>query len=409
VGYYEDRAAGLVEAHRGAVPQALDQIRSWHPRFAGLDRSGVAAESFTLDDAKVVHARQHGHASWDELVARIGRLARGEEREPFLEAFQALERQDWEPFLALLRAHPDLARSRGTNGNTLLNLGCALLCRAPAKAAAASGDAHRVLAALLGAGARVNEANDRGWTPLHQAGYTNQPEIAELLLDAGASTDAEAHGEGGTPLAVALFWGNREAAESLAARRITPDNLRVVAGLGLVDLINRMFDRAGNLTREAGRGRRFYRPHSGFPLWHQSNSRDEILDEALVWAAKSDQVEAMRVLVRRGARVGADPYRGTPLCWAAATGRPAAARWLIEAGADVNQRATFGGPSHGEGITALHLAASSDDVEMVQLLLEAGADPTIQDSLHHGTPARWAEYHGARRVARQLIGTGTNE
>ncbi len=51
------------------------------------------------------------------------------------------------------------------------------------------------------------EANDRGGTPLHQVAYSNRPEIAAHLISAGASVEVEAHGAGGTPLIVALFWG----------------------------------------------------------------------------------------------------------------------------------------------------------------------------------------------------------
>jgi ankyrin repeat protein len=58
---------------------------------------------------------------------------------------------------------------------------------------------------LLAAGADVNDGNDRGSTPLHQAAYSNQCTIATALLQGGADTDAEAHGSGGTPLIFALF------------------------------------------------------------------------------------------------------------------------------------------------------------------------------------------------------------
>jgi ankyrin repeat protein len=53
----------------------------------------------------------------------------------------------------------------------------------------------------------VNDANDRGSTPLHQAAYSNKAEIANILLAKGAALDAEAHDAGGTPLITALFWG----------------------------------------------------------------------------------------------------------------------------------------------------------------------------------------------------------
>ena len=73
---------------------------------------------------------------------------------------------------------------------------------------------------LLARGADPSSANDRGWTPLHQAGYGNDLALARLLLDAGARTDLSAHGEGGTPLAAALFWGHREVADLLAEREV---------------------------------------------------------------------------------------------------------------------------------------------------------------------------------------------
>jgi ankyrin repeat protein len=100
--------------------------------------------------------------------------------------------------------------------------------------------------------------------------------------------------------------------------------------------------------------------------------------------------------------VNADPYRGTPLIWAATKGRIAAARWLIEHGAEVNQRATFGGPSHGKGVTALHLAAQSGQLAMVKFLLDRGAEPTIRDELYGGTALGWAEHGEAMDVVAYL-------
>ena len=69
----------------------------------------------------------------------------------------------------LLRANPRLARERGTNGNTLLNLAVSFAAKPDWK-----GGASALVEALLAAGADVNEANDRGWTPLHAAAYSNQ-------------------------------------------------------------------------------------------------------------------------------------------------------------------------------------------------------------------------------------------
>jgi ankyrin repeat protein len=243
-----------------------------------------------------------------------------------------------------------------------------------------------IVSLLLERGADPNRGNDYGWTKLHQAGYSNDCDLARLMLAAGARTDLFARGDGGTPLVAALFWGHREVAELLGRE---PGNLRVAAGLGDVELIGRL---AG--TPQAGAHRGFYRPHGGFPAWQPFDDPQEVLDEALVWAAKAGRIEAIRQLVDLGARVDADPYRGTPLTWAAANGRADAIRTLVELGADPNQRGTFGGPSHGEGVTAIHLAAQAGRREAVVALLDLGADPLLLDSLHGGNALGWARFGG---------------
>ena len=76
-------------------------------------------------------------------------------------------------------------------------------------------------------------------------------------------------------------------------------------------------------------------------------------------------------------------------------GRIAAIRGLVELGADPN----------GEGVPPLHLAVirpaeaappvQAGQEAAVDLLLELGADPTMRDAIHGGTPAGWAA-HGCR-------------
>jgi ankyrin repeat protein len=392
---FEDRAAGLVSAHRSGVPQALAQIREWHPQFTGMTDAAIAAAPFDLDAARLVYARQHGLPSWEALAGRIQEIADGRQREPFRDAFAALENRRWDELQTLVREHPELLQARGTNGNTLLNLGVSLAGRT---CGPLPPEAIRVLDLFLQGGADVNQANDRGWTPLHQAGYANRPDLARRLLAAGADPLREAYGEGGTPLAAALFWGHREAADVLAEAAVAPRNLRIAAGLGRRDLIDECFANTAGMFE----GRGFYRPHSGFPVWQPSRDSREVLNEALVWASKADRVEVLGLLVERGADVNADPYRGTPLLWAAAKNRLAAARWLLEHGAKIG-RGTFGGLSHGQGVTALHLAAQNDFVEMAQLLLDSGADVTIEDDNYHATAAGWAEHFGSKGV-RALLG-----
>jgi ankyrin repeat protein len=71
-------------------------------------------------------------------------------------------------------------------------------------------------------------------------------------------------------------------------------------------------------------------------------------------------------------------------------------------GADPNQRGTFGGPDHGEGVTAIHLAAQAGRHETAQTLLQLGADPHIRDSLHDGDALGWARVGGHEDLADLL-------
>jgi ankyrin repeat protein len=312
-------------------------------------------------------AARHGFGSWRALRRHVDAMHRGQEpATPFVLAYRAVEENDRARLIDLLDRFPDLVVQRGTNGNDLLGMAGSL----------------EVVSLLLERGADPNRGNDYGWTKLHQAGYGNDCELARLMLEAGGRTDLSARGDGGTPLVQALFWGHREVAELLGRE---PVNLRVAAGLGDVELIGAL---AG--TPQAGAHREFYRPHGGFPAWQPSDDPQEVLDEALVWAARSGRVEAIRLLVELGARVDADPYRGTPLTWAAVNGRLSSVRALVELGADPNQRGTFGGPDHGEGVPAIHVAAQAGQREAVIALLGLGADPLIRDHLHGGTALGWA-------------------
>src|SRR5581483_6437030 len=102
--------------------------------------------------------------------------------------------RDAEGLAATLDRFPGLVRARGTNGNDLLGM------------ATATGD-RRVVALLLERGADPASGNAHGWTALHQAASMGDLELAQMLLAAGAPIDVPARGDGGTPLIVALFWG----------------------------------------------------------------------------------------------------------------------------------------------------------------------------------------------------------
>jgi ankyrin repeat protein len=374
VDYYEGRAYGLRASAEDGTEDALGAFERWDAPL-------------TQEGARTVIAREHGFGSWAALRRHVTSLRDG--GEPFAGAYRAIEAQDVAGLAAQLDRFPELVFARGTNGNDLLGM------------ATATCD-ERLVRVLLERGADVTRANAHGWTPLHQAAYAGLPLLAQILLDAGAAVEVSARGDGGTPLVVALFWGNRDAAELLAEHGLVPRNLRVAAGLGRLDVIDELVG-----TDAAGAHRGFYRPHSGFPAWQPSDDPREILDEALSWAARNDRVEALEVLVARGADIDADVNRGTALMWAAAgRGRTASIRRLLELGADPNRRGTFGGPEHGEGTTALHHAAEGGRLDAIEILLDGGADPTIKDKIYDSTPAGWAEHFGRTEAADLLRARG---
>jgi ankyrin repeat protein len=226
--------------------------------------------------------------------------------------------------------------------------------------------------------------------------------MTALLIAHGAEVDLEAHGSGGTPLIVALFRGHREVADLLGHYSVAPGNLRTAAGLGDLALAEKCFSGEKSLTSDAFAARGFYRSHSGFPDWHPSADAQEVLDEALVWACKTGRTQVLQRLVRAGARVDADPYRGTPLIWAAVCNRVEIAAWLIDHGATVNLKATFGGLTHGQGVTALHMASQNGHMLMVRLLIERGTDRKIRDDLYHGDAEGAADYFGQMAVRDYL-------
>lgn len=78
--------------------------------------------------------------------------------------------------------------------------------------------------------------------------------------------------------------------------------------------------------------------------------------------------------------------------WAAAQGAPNSVALLVDAGFDVNSLGRSDAPLDQPWHTALHVAAANGDRALATMLLDLGADPTIRDTQHDGTPLDWARY-----------------
>ena len=91
----------------------------------------------------------------------------------------------------------------------------------------------------------------------------------------------------------------------------------------------------------------------------------------------------------------------SPVADAAMRGDVAAVRALIAEGADVNA-------AQGDGMTALHWAASNRNSGLARVLLEAGADVGVGTRIGHYTPLHVAAQAGAGEVVEMLLGAGAN-
>ncbi|MDQ3539975.1 MAG: GNAT family N-acetyltransferase [Chloroflexota bacterium] len=110
----------------------------------------------------------------------------------------------------------------------------------------------------------------------------------------------------------------------------------------------------------------------------------------------------------------------TPLTFAARFGRRESVQWLIANGAEPDILALWkvglrdeaiaamrdacylnarGGPGQ---VTPLHEAVRDDDPELVRLLVDAGADLSIEDGQYRSTPLGWAKALGRPHLARIL-------
>jgi len=96
---------------------------------------------------------------------------------------------------------------------------------------------------------------------------------------------------------------------------------------------------------------------------------------ALVGASGEGNMDVMKLLIRKGAKVDAkNNYAGVPaLLLAAVNGKEEAVKLLVQAGANVNE-------TDNDGHTPLIEAAGKGHAQIVKFLLENHADPNVKDA-----------------------------
>jgi ankyrin repeat protein len=243
----------------------------------------------------------------------------------FLPATQAIRRGETEVLKQLLDAEPGLGSARSTESHPTL-LQCLVLDghELPAETQTA------MATALVDAGAPLDE-------PLIAAGSCGNVVLAEFLFDRGAALNGDPTLlRGWTVLEEAIYWGFPLLIDHLLARGASVHNLRTAAGLGRLDEVLGFFDDVHTLNVD--RAGEINWPFGNLPAGHRSREPQDLLDNALCYAALGDHLHVVRLLLSRGAGLDAIPkgfhFAGSALHWAAIRGLRDTCRFLLEQGAD---------------------------------------------------------------------------
>lgn len=400
-------ARRLQRAVRDSDSEALALVSRLHPAGTPADPA-----AFALTAAQHVVAREVGFSSWPRLQAYL-RTAEQLRRDPTVTV-------DDDPVarflsLACLTYSQGDGPDRWAAADEILHANPELPARS-LYAAAAVGDVDAVRRHLENhPHGATEQGGPCGWTALFHLAASRVPQrdpvgTARLLVDAGADPNAGYLWLGlPTPFTVlTLCFGEGEAGPGRQPRHPVGDDLAaelIHRGADPNDaqtLYNRMFSRDDDHLRillPAGLGR-----GDGGP-WHRRlgealETPDEMVQRQVDWARDHGFTERLELLASYGFTTGRpasspSPWRANPSePPIASAGTPAGVRALAAAGGDLD--ADFGGH------TMLHHAAWIGDVELVEALLECGANPDVRDAAHGATPLGWAE-HGHAEAAAEIL------
>lgn len=283
-----------------------------------------------------------------------------------------------------------------------------------------------IVGRLLRAGIEVNHVNRPGWTALDEAivyGDGSQPYVDTVrALLAGGADPSRIAGDGQTPVQHAREGGQDVIAAALQAAIDTPPLSRADATSALLGAAS-----DGDADRVALALR------DGVPI----ESRDDRGRTALLLGSANDRLDAARLLVVLGADPDAqDDQRDSAWLVTGVTGSVGMLEVLLPAHPDLALRNRFGGVSvipaserghvdyvrrvvstgidvnhvNDLGWTAMLEAivygdGSAPYQQIIGILLDAGADPTIADAAGL-TPLQHARSRGFADIAARLQAAG---
>ncbi len=232
------------------------------------------------------------------------------------------------------------------------------------------------LAALIAADADVNAVNRLGASPLYLAAKSGNADLIEQLIEADANPNITMP-MGETPIMTAARAGSARGVElmlragadvnaSEQSREQTA--LMWATAQGHVDVARALIEAGADLeARSKLRARLMYADATNGGAFDQGITEQLGGFTALLFAARSGDVEMARLLLNNGANIEAVAGNETSaLVIATHSGHRDLAELLLERGADAN--------TIGAGYTALHAAILRGDLETVNALLAHGAD-----------------------------------
>jgi uncharacterized protein len=206
---------------------------------------------------------------------------------------------------------------------------------------------------------------------------SDNPKILQLLKTQPSLADTR-EPSGVSAIFLALYRGNKQAAQEIASRRSSLDIFEAAA-LGSVRNLKRLLDQDKSLVL--------------------SYSLDGFT--ALALAAYLGQRESAEYLIDKGADLNALAKNATgytALTGAVSQNHNDIARLLVTRGANVNH-------GYEGGFTPLMHAAYAGNLELVSLLLEHGADPNAKNA-EGKTPLTFAREKGHAKLAEMLKSHG---
>ena len=374
--------------------QAIALVRSLHPTADTVLRQ---RGTFPLHAAQLSVARKFGFDGWPALVHYLA-VAAQLSRDPGGVAENSLDPADRFCALACLRyadtdgpqrwqaAAEVLAQEQGVVASSVW-------------AASAACDPEAIRSHLdrdWGLARRPGGPFD--WPPLLYLSYSRVPvprteeelvAAATALLEAGADPDSGYLWRGLSSPFTALtgaFGHGEQGPRRLPAHQHAHALARLLLDAGAdpndsQTLYNRMFTPADDhleLLLGYGLGGPATGPWAR-RLGQAMETPEQMLRRQVQWAADHGFTERLGLLSRYGVDVA-----GVPVV-----------TWRVPDDPDIKVG----------GRTALHEAAWDGDLDRIRALLAAGAEPTVRDDEHAGTPLDWAEYafqEDAARLLRQV-------